>query len=226
MDSDLDRDTRTEPTPADLALVPLTGLAFTVLVIIGFTIAGDTPEVGKASAEEIKAFYVDNSGRLIGSGAVEAIAATLLVFFGACLRRALRAAERSGHTGSGVLPAVAFAGAVIFATGLALDATITFALAETAKDIDPVATQALFALYQNDFLVFAVGLQLLMLGTGLAVLRSGGLPSWVGWAAVVIGVIAATPIGFAGFVGGIVLIGVMGVLLTLRARAASTPSVG
>ena len=113
---------------------------------------------------------------------------------------------------------VAFAGALILATGLAIDSTISLALAETANDIDPAATQALSALFQNDYVPFALGAILFLGGLGLSVLRSGVLPKWLGWIAVVLAVIGLTPLGFAAFIGAGLLIAVIGVMLALRGR--------
>ncbi len=51
-------------------LVPLTGVAFLLVVIAGFTISGEPPDPADDSAREIVDFYVDNkrvSGRLSGA---------------------------------------------------------------------------------------------------------------------------------------------------------------
>ena len=121
---------------------------------------------------------------------------------------------------SDFLPTVAFAGTLILATGLAIDSTIALALAETANDIDPAASQALSALFQNDYVPFALGAILFLGGLGLSVLRSGVLPKWLGWVAVVLAVIGLTPLGFAAFIGTGLLIAVIGVMLALRGRKA------
>ena len=195
-------------------LTPLVGAAFVVLVIVGFMVGGEPPDSTEDSAREIVDFYADNDSKQTISAVLEGIAATLFVFFGGYLRRVLREAEGPG----GMLSAVAFAGTIIFATGLAIDATITFTLAETAEDINPIAAQALMALYNNDFVPFAVGLQIFLLATGISLVRYGALPKWLGWIAILLAVIALTPLGFAAFIGSGVLVLVMSVLLALRAR--------
>jgi len=198
-------------------LAPLTGLAFLVLVVIAFLTGSESPDASQDSAGEVVEFYVDNKGSFMFLAALEAVAATLFVFFAGSLRRVLRDAEGPG----GILSAVAFAGAIIFATGIAIDATITFTLAETADDIDPVAVQTLNALYNNDFFPFAVGMQLFLLATGISVLRHRALPRSIGWIAIVLGVVATTPVGFASFIGGTILVAVISVMLAMRARAAA-----
>src|SRR5215213_1187607 len=91
-------------------LVPLTGLAFFVLTIVSLTVVGEPPEVDKP-VQEIVDFYVDNEGMQMAGGLLEGIGATLFVFFGAVVRREVRAAEGE----RGILGNVAFAGTVIFA---------------------------------------------------------------------------------------------------------------
>ena len=71
---------------------------------------------------------------------------------------------------------------------------------------------------------FAVGLQLFFLATGLAVVRTGVLPKWIGFVALLLGVIAVTPIGFVAFLAGGILVLVLSIILMLRARAPGTPA--
>lgn len=197
-------------------LAPLTGVAFFVLVVVAFAVGGDPPDPTEDSVQEIVDFYVDNQGPQIAGAILATIAGTLFVFFGGYLRRVLRDAEGD----RGTLSAVAFAGVIIFALGVAIDGTITFALADTADEIEPSAVQALSALYAYDFLPFAMGIQIFLLATGISVVRHGALPKWVGWIAIVIAVIAVTPIGFVALIAAGVLVLIISVMLTLRARAA------
>jgi hypothetical protein len=46
------------------------------------------------------------------------------------------------------------------------------------------------------------------------------LPKWLGWVAIVLGVITVTPIGFAGFIGGMLFILIAAIILTMRERSA------
>jgi hypothetical protein len=196
-------------------LAPLTGVAFLLLAIVGFVIGGKPPDPADDSAREIVDFYVDNKGSLMLGAFLAGLAGVALVFFGAYLREVLR----DGEGGRDFLPTVSFAGTLIIAIGVAIDATITLALAETAEDIEPGAVDALSALYVNDYIPFAVGSMVFLLGTGLSVLRHGALPKWIGWIAVVLAVIGLTPAGFIAFIGAGILIAVMGVMLAMRARS-------
>jgi hypothetical protein len=199
-------------------LVPLTGVAFLAVLIIGFIVGGEPPDA-KEPAQEIVDHYVDNKDSVQVGALLEIIAAALLLFFVGYLRKVLRAAEGEG----GMLPAVALAGATVMAAGAAIDATISFALAEAADDIEPAAVQALQALWDNDWMPIALGAAVLLLASGLSIALYGSLPRWLGWIAILLGVTGLTPIGFVAFVGGGVWILVVSVLLTLRARAAAQP---
>lgn len=194
----------------------LTGLAFVVLAIIAFAISGEPPDPTDDSVEEIVEFYVDNEGSQFAGAAIAAIAGTLFVFFGGYLRGVLRAQEGPG----GLLSAIAFAGVIIFVLGVAIDGSITFALAMTAEDIEPGAVQALSALYTNDFVPFAVGIQVFMLAAGLSIVWHRALPVWLGWVAIVIAVIAVSPIGFVSFLAMGIWVAIVSVMLAMRARAA------
>jgi hypothetical protein len=192
---------------------PLTGVAFVVVLILGFIVGGEPPDATEP-AQKIVDHYVDNKDSVMAGALITGIAATLVLFFGGALRRALHAAEGPGH----MLSTVAFAGVIMIAVGGALDATISFALAERADDIDPVAVQALQALWDNDFMPVAVGLATFLLASGLSILRHGALPKWLGAIAILLGILALTPIGFVSFIGGALWILVASVLLAMGLR--------
>lgn len=199
-------------------LAPLTGVAFIVLVIIGFAVAGEPPDTDEG-AEAVVDFYNDNEGSVVAGALIQGLAAAVFLFFAGVLRTALR----EGPGARGTLAAISFAGAIVFATGVAIDGTISFALAEEAdtEGFDPVAMQALQGLWSNDWLPFAVGILTFMIATGWAIIRTGVLPQWLGWAAIVIAIFAVTPIGFVSFIGSGLFVLVVSVMLAMRERAAT-----
>jgi hypothetical protein len=197
-------------------LVPLTGVGFIVLGIVSFIVGGE-PKSADHPVREIVDFYVDNKDS-VQAGAFIGVAATvLLVFFGAYLRRFLRAAAGEGE----MLSLVSFIGIAIVAVGFAIDTTILIALTEAVDDINPVAVQSLQALWDNDFVPLALGVLLFLWGTGLSVIRTGVLPKWLGWVMLVLGVLGLTPIGFVSAVGAAILVLVLSILLAVRARSPS-----
>ena len=194
-------------------LAPLTGVAFIVLLFVGFAIGGEPPDADEP-VQEIIDHYVDNKDSIIVGAVVGGVGLMFLVFFGAVLRRILADAEGPG----GILSPVVLVGTSMMALGGAIDTTIAIAIAEAAEDIEPSAVQALQALWDNDFIPIALGVELLLFSTGISIIRHGALPKWLGWVAIVLGVLGVTPIGFVAFLGGAVWILVISILLAVRAR--------
>ena len=196
--------------------VPLTGVAFVALVIVGAVVSGEPPGADDPVAE-IVSHYEDNKDAIQVGAALFMIGAALFVFFAGYMRNAL---DRAAG-GRSMLPTVALVGAAILATGAAIDAMISFAIAEAAGDVDPTAVQALQALWDNDFMPLALGAALFFLATGLSVVRHGGLPTWLGWIAVLLGVVGFTPIGFVTFMAGALwILGVSALMATRERKAA------
>jgi hypothetical protein len=196
-------------------LMPLTGVAFVVVGIIGFLIVGQ-PKSADDPVKEIVSFYVDNKDSVEIGAFASVVAGVLLIFFGAYLRKVLRAAGGEGET----LSLVSFVGLAFVALGFAIDGTISIALAEGADKINPVAVQALQALWDNDFLPIMLGVLCFLWATGISVIRSGVLPRWIGWVMIVFGVVGVTPIGFVSAIAAALLVLGISIVLTMRARAA------
>lgn len=194
-------------------LAPLTGVGFVVLTVISFAIIGEPPNAGDP-AEEIVDHYIDNKDSIMVGTFIGLPGIALFVFFAGYLRKLLHAAEGPG----GMLSLVAFAGALVIAVGAAIDGTISFALADRADDITPEGVQTLQALWDNDFLPFVLGQQLLWWSVGLSILRHRALPAWLGWVAIVFGVASLTPAGFFAFLGGAIWILIVSIMLTIQAR--------
>ena len=198
-------------------LAPLTGVAFVVVGIISFLISGE-PKSADEPVKEIVNFYVDKKDSVQISAIAGVVAGLFLIFFGAYLRKVLRAAGGEGET----LSLVSFIGLVLVALGFAIDGTILFALAEAAEDIDPVAVQSLQALWDNDFLPIMLGVLAFLWATGISVIRSGALPKWLGWVMILLGIVGVTPIGFVAAIGSAILVLVLSILLSLRARSGAS----
>jgi hypothetical protein len=204
---------------------PLTGALFVVLVLVAFIpLGGNTPE-GDDSAQKVVSFYSDHETREIVASIVLALGAVALLFFSANLKQRLEALE----AGRGILPTVAFGAGIIASGGFLAAATLHFALADYAGDIEPSAAQAINAIDSDFFLPFAMGIAALVLATSLWLLRTKLLlPTWLGWVGIIIFIVSFTPAGFIGFgLAGIWII-VVSVLLYLRGetKAVGSPAPG
>jgi hypothetical protein len=127
--------------------------------------------------------------------------------------------------GRGILPTVALGAGIVAAAGFLTAATLHFALADYAGDIDASAAQALNAIDSDFFLPFVMGLSTLILATSLWLVRNKSLlPTWLGWVGIIIFVVSFTPAGFIAFgLAGIWII-VVSILLYLRDETATVGS--
>jgi hypothetical protein len=199
-------------------LAPLTGVVFFVLLIPAFLLGGEPPDADDSTRTVID-FWTSNDDELIIGSIFAALAALFLLWFVGTLRSALRVAEG----GTGRLSAIAYGGGLVLVAAAALGAGIQFAAADTAGDVPPAVTQTLSVMNSDVFFPFVVGTLGLLFATGLLTLRTGVLPAWLGWAAIVIGIVGITPAGFFGFIASLVWILVVSIVLYLRQPAAAGP---
>ncbi len=193
-------------------LWPLTGIVFIVLLFVSFIVQGN-PKDASHPANEIAQWYSDNKNSAEIGAFIGTVAALLLVFFGAYLKRVLEAA------GGTVLPILVLIGTVIVGVGAAIDNMFVFVAAERVDDIPASGIQTIQAIYDNDFLPFILGIMVFLWSAGLSVLKSGGLPRWMGWLAIVFGVVSlAGPVSFFAVPGAGIWVLLASIILTMQAR--------
>jgi hypothetical protein len=197
-------------------IAPATGIVFIALVVVCVILLGEGPDATKKTAQEVADFYQDNEDEQIIGSFLVGLASVFFLFFAGSLRRLLREAEGP----DGMLSAVSFAGATVFVAGAAVVATINLALADLADDLDPVALQAINGITWDFYIPFIVGMAPFFFASGLCAVRTAALPKWLGWVAIVLGVVIVTPVGFFALLAGGVWILVVSILLTMRARGA------
>ena len=151
------------------------------------------------------------------------IGGVLLVLFAVRLREFLR----GDGSDRGLLPNVAFAGAVILATGVMLDSAVTYALVRSSRLGFAGSAQTLNVLSNGDFYPLFGGLAILLLGSGIATVRQPALPRWLGWAAIVIAILSlAGPIGFFGAILGILWLLVVAIIIFRKDRVVAAAPAG
>jgi len=199
-------------------LAPLTGVIAVAIIVAVFAIGGSTPDEHD-SAAKVQAFYSKHHDKHSVLAFILAISIPFLVFFASSLRSDLR---RAGGTGQ--LANAAFGGGVLAAAGFGILATVHLALTVAAENANTIATsQTLNVLDSSDFIPAVAGVGLLVLAAGVSVVRHGGLPKWLGWVGILLGIVTFTPAGFFAFLAGGVWILIASVLLT-QARGAATPA--
>jgi hypothetical protein len=199
-------------------LLPLSGVVAVALIIISFAIAGEPPDVD-ALPDDLLSYYTDDSLQI--GAALLALGSFFFLIFSSTLSTALGERRDTGATAA----RVSFAGGIVFTVGMAIFAGIAFTAGEVAEDVDPGTLQTLNALEVNMFFPVAVGAAAYFLGSGIGILKTGLLPACMGWVAVVLGVLAITPAGFAAFVGLGVWTLIASAMLAMRAGAVPMPGV-
>jgi hypothetical protein len=199
--------------------IPLTGVVAVVLIVVSLIVSGETPDTDDP-LEEVVTFYTENDSEQMASGILLGFGSLFFLFFATALRNALRRAERDGAGAS----TLSFGGAIVFAVGASIFAGLTFTLGDAVDDIEPPALQTLHVLNNDMFLTVAVGLFAFLLGSGIAVVRTGVLPAWLGWVAIVVSVLSITPIFFIAFAVMGLWVLVVSVMLTLAADGAPSPT--
>jgi hypothetical protein len=176
----------TDALPASWQRLPaLSGVAFAVLMLIGFFISGsDTPNNYTATDQEWTNWADDNQAKSRIGAFLTLTAGLMFLHFAGTVRSALGSAEATIR-GSVQLARVAFAGALTGITGITM-AIVTIAGATAAGGFaDPVVSRAVATTTVGPFLVAAMGFAALLSAAGLITLHTGVFPRWVGIVALV-----------------------------------------
>jgi hypothetical protein len=175
----------------------LSGLAFVALVAGSNLTAGALPDPS-ASPTKVIAFYTAHKTGQQVSATLTAAAVVVGLYFFWGLRNYL------ARVGDGEqLATLGFVGAVVFGVGGCINAGLQWSLAAVPTQLTPGAAQALNVLFKDDLAtgLYNAGLATMMLFYGIAMLRGRGMPTWLGWTSVALGLIAlAGPLVFLVFV--------------------------
>jgi hypothetical protein len=191
-------------------LVPLAAFIAAGLVVASFVVGGSTPSV-HASGATVISYYKAHHARQMASAILGAYGMVFLLFFAAALRAHLRRADRAAGPA-----ALGFGGALLLALGVVTFLAFDFALGDARNTLDASGAQALNVLSNDLFLPFLIGASTFSFGNGVAILRSGALPKWLGWVLIPVGIVSVTPIGFVGFLVILAWSMIVSVLLYLR----------
>jgi hypothetical protein len=183
----------------------------------GFFLSGGEPGE-KASAATVMKYYDSHQGRaMISVFASPLLVALLLVFAGGLRARARR--QGSSEVGATVM----LAGAVLWASGILVGSMIELTLVSSSDHKQADVARTANVLSNADWVPFIGGIAIFMLGAGLAALATRFVPRWLGWVAVVVGVVSlAGPGGFIGFFAAPLWMLVVGVMLALRRGESAT----
>jgi hypothetical protein len=197
----------------------LTGpLATVIFAVVVFGLETSTPGE-KASAKKVMDYYDAHQGRTTFAALLAPAAGAALVVFACYLRSRVR---DSGHTGVG--PTVFVSGTILWASGIFLGSTIDLVLVGAAHHNQAQVAETANVFSNDTWIPFIAGVAIMLIGAGWTVLSTGVLPKWLGWIALVVGLISLVgPGGFLGFFVGPLWLLVAGIMLFLQTKA-ETPT--
>ena len=157
-------------------LPALSGIAFAVLLPVGFFISGsDAPDYTATDQEWTHWADINESKSRVGA-VLTLIAGLVFLHVAGTIGSVLERAEAAVR-GSGQLSRVSSAGALIAITGITM-AVVTIAGA-VGGDANPLVSRAVATATMGPFLVAAMGFAAWLTAAGLLTLRSGVFPRWV-----------------------------------------------
>ena len=147
----------------------------------------NSPEASAPGAAVVAFYKAHQSDQRIAA-ILLAFGFIFLLFFAGSLRGYLRQTPVSES-----LSSIALAGAAVLMAGEAVGTGLTFALTDSPGSLDPAAAQALNVLSAGMVLIPAAGFFVFGISIGLAILGGTGLPKWLGWTAIAMGIVVVTP---------------------------------
>lgn len=179
----LDDDYRLFPAGLQKVLAA-SGIFFVVFVILSILFdPGEYPDFAD-SGREWKAFVTGNADDLQMVGFFGLLAALEFITFAGVVRSALARAEHHLRGFTRVAD-VAFAGAILATTAIVLANATAIATASSPADTDATVIRAMYHLSDALWMGGVVGFVVFMLNAGLMIVRTGVLPRWLGWVALV-----------------------------------------
>jgi hypothetical protein len=189
-----------------------TGPLFALLFLVAAVVLESDGPGEKASGAEVMKYFNAHQGRgMISVFATPLVVALLLLFASSVRTRARR------HGESEVGATVMLAGAVLWAAGMLVGSLLDLALLSASDNNQSDVAQGANVLASADWIPFIGGIAIFLIGAGLTVLASRVMPAWLGWIALVVGVVSlAGPGGFIGFFVAPLWILVAGIMLAVR----------
>jgi len=170
-------------------LWPLLGVVFVALLLGNIFASTNKPSSSDSGAQVISYYTAHGTAQ---QTAVYLVGSAVVV--GMCWFGGLRGYLRRAAAGE-QFAAIGFGGAVIFGVGDCMGVTLMLALSDVPGQLTPSAAQALNVL-QNDVnnVLVPVGIAVLMLGYGIAMIRGKLMPAWLGWLSIVFAVFSVVAI--------------------------------
>ena len=188
-----------------------TGIAFVVLLVVGFLIVTPTPPDLNAPSQEWSSYFLAHHSAVRAGIVLVAISLGFFIWFVGTLASVLRVAA-----GSPRLPSIAFAGGVLGAASVMVAIAAASVAAYRPQGVDPLVTRALNDIGVMTAVAGIPAFAVLFLATALVILRFGALPAWLGWLSLVAAAVQPLTFGILFTKGGAFAgDGVLGLFLPL-----------
>ena len=184
---------RGAPSPSAESALPgrrtLVGLSASYLVLFASLLLGSGGDIANdAHGSTVIKEFTANDTRVQVTGYAMVVAAAVIVFWGAALRR------RLGRTWTADLVG---AGALVMGITLVGWVVTAFALMHAVDSGVPEVAQAVNIMNNANFVPAMLALTCMLIGAGVAGLQTGRLPRWLAVTSIALGVLA--PLGPAAF---------------------------
>jgi hypothetical protein len=196
-------------------LAPLSGVVFFVIAVVAVFSSKTSPNAGSGGAKVI-AFYTAHSSGQKFSDIAFVVAFALFLLFAGAVYSALRAESGGAAT-------TALVGAGVMTAGFGFLSVVDYTLASHPAQLTVATAQVLNNLDNGGYPMAAAGALVFGLGIGFAILNSSPLPRWLGYVAIVLGILAATPVGVFALLGLLLWSLVVSILLYVRTGRATAP---
>ena len=163
----------------------LGGILFVILVVVSALLPGDPPKTGDSTAEMAK-FIADKGDQLRVAGYLGAVAIVPFFWFLGSLWRFLRRDEG----GAPRLAVMAALGGVFAVTVGAIGGIVLALLPMVRSSLTPGLLRILYILSSNIAFMALFGIATLLVSASLVIIRSRGMPVWLGYFGVLAAVVA------------------------------------
>ena len=188
-------------TPRLERFAPLAGIVGVGLWVLGVLIMESSNPGGEDPAE-LLAWFRDDTGTILASGFIFMLGSLFFLIFVGALRARLVAAEGAGALWTAIAFGAGLGTAIL--TMLIPGPNLSAAISE-----DELTEEAALAVSMIDdafFIGAELSAALLLVATGLVILRYGALPRWLAWLGFVFALwLLIPPIGWAGLLFGLPL---------------------
>ncbi|HEV8248938.1 MAG TPA: hypothetical protein VGQ15_03105 [Gaiellaceae bacterium] len=177
----------------------LGGILAVALFLASFIVVygvGTVPDRNDASPADFAQYFQQEDGSIWLGSLLMGLAAVAFLFYVGALRSVL-----SGSRLSGTLLAGGIGTAVLILCNIAPPLSGAVLVSDRDSPIDPSTATTLMFLGDGFFIAAFYAAAVFVGAAGLAVLRTGVLPRWLGWVSLVLALVMMIPwFGFLGFI--------------------------